>query len=214
MGDLWVQMLAGSDQELRTLKAELQTKHVTEEVVGYEMMIRGAPGNVALRNDAAVIYTEMGRLNDAVRHLEVVVQLQPDSAAAHYNLGTTLAAMNDVTRAAVEYRQAIDCGPTTRSPTTISDTRSWRWRDRRGDRHFREAARLDPQNAAAQYNIGMIARERGDILEAIAQLRNAVRLQPDWVQAVAQLAWILATTPARHCGTPTRRFSWRTMPPR
>ena len=61
-------------------------------------------------------------------------------------------------------------------------------------RQFREAVRLDPQNAGAHYNIAMIARARGDMPEAIARLREAVRLQPDWMQAVAQLAWILATT--------------------
>ena len=62
------------------------------------------------------------------------------------------------------------------------------------DHRFREAARLDPQNAGAHYNIGMISRARGDTAETIEQFRSAVRLQPDWVPAVAQLAWILATT--------------------
>jgi tetratricopeptide (TPR) repeat protein len=64
------------------------------------------------------------------------------------------------------------------------------------DHHFHEAVRLDPQNAGAQYNIGMISRARGDLPEAIERLRTAVRLQPDWVQAVAQPAWILATAPS------------------
>ena len=148
MGDLWVQMLARTDRELRTLKRKLQTKHVAEEVVGYEMMIRGEPGNVALRNDAAVIYTEMGRLNEAVRHLEVVVQLQPDSAAAHYNLGTTLAAMNDVTRAAVEYRQAIRLRPDyALAHNNLGHALLAMAKTDEASRHFREAARLDPQNA-------------------------------------------------------------------
>ena len=53
------------------------------------MMIRGEPSSVALRNDVAVLYTDFGS-RQARPHLEAVVQLQPDSAAAHYNLGTTL----------------------------------------------------------------------------------------------------------------------------
>jgi hypothetical protein len=42
----------------------------------------------------------------------------------------------------------------------------------------------------------MIARARANVPETIERFRTAVRLQPDWVQAVAQLAWILATTPS------------------
>ena len=195
MGDLWVQMLTRTDQELRILNAELQTKHVAEEVVGYEMMIRGEPSNVALRNDAAVIYTEMGRLDRAVHHLEMAVRLQPGSPTAHYNLGTTLAAMNDVSRAAEEYQQALRLRPDyALAHNNLGHALLAMARPDDADRHFHEAARLDPQNAAAQYNIGMIARARGDLPETIVRFRKAVGLQPDWVQAVAQLAWVLATT--------------------
>src|SRR6185436_9047730 len=38
-------------------------------------------------------------------------------------------------------------------------------------------------------------RSRGDFPEAIAQFRQALRLKPDWVPAVASLAWLLATAP-------------------
>ena len=93
MGDLWVQMLARTDQDLQILKRSLQAKHVAEEIVGYEMMIRSEPSSVALRNDLAVIYTETGEPDKAARHLETVVQLQPDSPAAHYNFGTALSSI-------------------------------------------------------------------------------------------------------------------------
>ena len=38
------------------------------------------------------MYDEIGRLEEAAAHFEAVVKLQPDSAAAHYNFGTELAA--------------------------------------------------------------------------------------------------------------------------
>ena len=63
------------------------------------------------------------------------------------------------------------------------------------EHHFREAARLDPANANAHYNIALIARARGDLAETRSRLARAVELQPDWVPAVASLAWLLATSP-------------------
>ena len=56
--------------------------------------------------------------------------------------------------------------------------------------------RLDPTNASAHYNIGLIGRARGNLSEAVERFSEAVRLQPDWVPAVANLAWVLATTPS------------------
>jgi Flp pilus assembly protein TadD/mono/diheme cytochrome c family protein len=197
MGDLWVQMLTRTDQDLRLLKKELQAKHVAEEVVGYEMMIHGEPANVALRNDAAVVYTEIGQLNKAVPHLQAVVQLQPDSPTAHYNLGTTLSAIGNVTGAVVEYRQALRLRPDyALAHNNLGHALLSMGRTDDADHHFREAARLDPGSWSAQYNIGLISRARGDIRDAIDRLQKAVRLRSDWVQAVGQLAWILATTPS------------------
>jgi tetratricopeptide (TPR) repeat protein len=197
MGDLWVQMLTRTEEDLRILKKALQAKHVAEEVVGYEMMIRGEPTNVALRNDAAVIYTEMGQLDKAARHLQTVVQQQPDSPTAHYNLGTTLSSMGSAASAVAEYQHALRLRPDyALAHNNLGHALLSMGRTNEADYHFREAARLDPRNASAHYNIAMIARARGDVPETVERFRTAVRLQPDWVQAVTQLAWILATTPS------------------
>jgi tetratricopeptide (TPR) repeat protein len=197
MGDLWVQMLTRTDRDLGVLRKALQAKHVAEEAVGYEMMIRSEPASVPLRNDAAVIYTEIGEFEKAARHLEMVARLQPDSPAAHYNLGTVLSSMKNAARAAEEYEQAVRLRPDyAAAHNNLGHALLAMARTDDADRHFREAARFDPQNAGAHYNIGMISRARGDIGDAIERLRQAVRLRPDWVQAVAQLAWLLATSPS------------------
>ena len=196
MGDLWVQMLTRGDHELGILKQALQSKHAAEEAVGYEMMIRSEPASVPLRNDAAVIYVGMGQFASAARHLQEVARLQPDSPAAHYNLGTVLSSMNDVTRAVEEYREALRLRPDyAAAHNNLGHALLAQMKSDEAERHFREAARLDPQNADARYNIGAIARARGDAGDAIEQLRHAVRLRPNWVQAVGQLAWMLATAP-------------------
>ena len=197
MGDLWVQMLAHTDQDLRTLKTSLHAKHVAEEVVGYEMMIAGEPSNVALRNDAAVIYTERGELQKALQHLEKVVQLQPDSPAAHYNFGTALSSTGQATEAVEQYRHALRLRPDYAvAHNNLGHALLALKKPDEAEQQFRESVRLDPMNAGAHYNIGMIARARGDLPDAVEQFREAVRLQPDWIPAVANLAWMLATTPS------------------
>ena len=101
---------------------------MTEEIVGYEMMIRGEPSNVALHNDVAVIYTEMGQPDKAVRHLEVVVR-----AAAGFG-GGALQPRNGAVRDGEDERRRrrsisrrSSCGPTMRLRTTTSGMRCSRW---------------------------------------------------------------------------------------
>ncbi len=43
--------------------------------------------------------------------------------------------------------------------------------------------------------MGSVLRSRGDLSEAAGQFREALQLKPDWIPAVASLAWLLATAP-------------------
>ena len=77
--------------------------------------------------------------------------------------------------------------------------------------HFRDAVRLDPSNAEAHYNVGSLLRARGEFAAAGDQFRAALELKPDWIPAVASLAWLLATAPEAAIRDPDRalRFAER-----
>jgi tetratricopeptide (TPR) repeat protein len=194
MGDLWVQMLTRNASNLEILKKALQAKHAAEEIIGYETMIRFEPSNVDLRNDVAVLYTETGQPERAVTHLRAVVDQQPDSPAAHYNLGTVLSSTGRVTQAIQEYQQALQLQPDYGAAhNNLGYALLAIGRTDEALQQFREAVRLDPRNGGAHYNIGALALSGGNVAEAIDRFRAAVRLQPDSIQATVQLAWILAT---------------------
>src|SRR5262245_35201040 len=53
MGDLWIQVLARTDEDLLTLNKDFRPKAVREDLVGYESLIRRSPLDVGLHNDAA-----------------------------------------------------------------------------------------------------------------------------------------------------------------
>ena len=195
MGDLWIQMLTRTDEDLRRLNETLQIKHVTEEIVGYEGMIREEPAKTSLRNDVAVLYTELSQPAGAVPHLEVVTRLQPSSATAHYNLGTALAASGRAAEAADAFRQALRLNPEySQAHNNLGQTLVSQGEPEEAFVHFREAVRLDPSNAGAHYNVALLARARGELTEAIDHLRAVIRLRPDAVQPAVDLAWVLAAT--------------------
>jgi tetratricopeptide (TPR) repeat protein len=197
MGDLWIQMLTHTNRDLDVLNRQIRPKHVSEQIVGYEMMIRSGGSDVSLHNDLAMLYQEIGQVEKAVGHFVAYVQLQPDSAAAHYNLGTALLMEGKPDRAVDEYQQALRLNPNyTLAHNNFGHALLQLGKPEEALRHFHEAARLDPRDPDAYYNIGALFLSRGDASRSIAPLRQAVRLQPDWVRALGSLAWALATAPS------------------
>src|SRR5262249_28741067 len=60
---------------------------------------------------------------------------------------------------------------------------------------FIEALKLDPAYAKAYLGLAIAFKEAGRAAEAVAPLRRAVELRPDEVEALDELALILATHP-------------------
>jgi tetratricopeptide (TPR) repeat protein len=196
MGDLWIQVLTRDDGDLRILNAAYRPKAMTEDIVGYESMIRQDPSRIQLHDDVALLYLELGRAREAAAHLEASVRLRPESSAAHFNFGTALTVAGRVDEAIEQFHQALKIRPDYGlAHNNLGNVLLGRGNADEALQHFREALRLDPSNAEAHYNVGSVLRSRGDLREAIAQFRQALQLKTDWIPAIASLAWLLATAP-------------------
>ena len=73
------------------MNAEITAKMTGEDIVGYETMLKVTPNDAELHDDVALLYLGMGFAANAVRHFQASAALKPESAAAHFNLGTALA---------------------------------------------------------------------------------------------------------------------------
>ena len=196
MGDLWIQVLTRSDDDLQVLNGQFGPKVMTEDTVGYERWIESEPDSAALHNSVASLYLQLNRPQDAVRHFRAAAHLEPDSASSHFNLGTALTVAGDYDSAVLEYQRALSLRKdyaqahnnlasillaTGKLPEALS--------------HLAEAIRLDPNNAQAHYNAGITTLRLGRQADAIAHLKRAVQLAPDSPAALVDLAWLLAASP-------------------
>jgi tetratricopeptide (TPR) repeat protein len=192
MGDLWIQMLTRDDRDLRTLNNQIGPKVVAEDVVGYERWMQTDP-NPALHDDVAVLYLQLQRPDDAVRHFGISAGLQPESPAAHFNLGTALTLAGRLDTAVSQYRRALELRPDyVQAHNNLGSVLLRTGRFDEALPHLAEAVRLDPSNAQAQYNSGVAMRERGRLPEAMGYFRRALTLNADMAGALADLAWLLA----------------------
>ncbi len=66
-------------------------------------------------------------------------------------------------------------------------------------RYYREAIRLNPEQANALTNLGLILLFQGRLREAEDHYRQALQVNPDWLVGLNQLALLLATAPDPAC---------------
>jgi tetratricopeptide (TPR) repeat protein len=155
MGDLWFQLLAGTDRDRAVLNQQARAKMFAEDITGYETMLIADPSDAELHDDVAVLYLGTNRANDAVRHFAASLAIKPDSAAAHFNLATALSVASRLPEAVAEYRRALALRPDYVSArNNFGSVLASLGERREAIEQFREALRLDPTHTQAMCNLG------------------------------------------------------------
>jgi Tfp pilus assembly protein PilF/mono/diheme cytochrome c family protein len=111
MAELWLQVVARTAPDRATLAQAVRGKIAREEIVGHEKMLESDPGNVALHDDVALLYAQVGDLEGTAAHFAESLRMKPDSPAAHYNLGTALVMLGRRETARDQFKEAIAIRP-------------------------------------------------------------------------------------------------------
>ena len=166
-----------------------------QAVTHYESVVRLNPRMALAHFNLGVALALSGRRDEAIARYQRALQLDPDYTAAHNNLGNALFEDHRLDAALARVPRGLTVAAETRRRT------QQHWPDPddpgapdRGDGLFREALRFDPRSADAHYNIGVALQKQGQLAEAAGHFRRAVQLKADWPAALADLAWLLATS--------------------
>ncbi len=179
MGDLWIQVLPKNRRDLDTLTDAFRPKVLAEDTFGYEREVARDPSNVALHDDVAQIYLQLGQAGRAVAHFEASRTLNPGSAATHFNLGTALTVAGRLDEAVIEYRAALQINQDyPRAHNNLGAIFLQRGDNPEAIRHFSEALRLEPANVEARSNLAMAYASGGDFDRAIAAAQAALAMSP------------------------------------
>jgi tetratricopeptide (TPR) repeat protein len=154
MGDLWLQVLPRDNRDLDLLSRDFRPKVAAEDIKGYEAEIEKHPGDTALHDDVALLYLELGKDDGAIAHFTTSKELKPQSAAAHYNLGTALTVARRLDDAAAEYREALRLDPDyANAHNNLGNVLLAQRQFDQAIREFQEVVRLQPDSAAARRNL-------------------------------------------------------------
>jgi tetratricopeptide (TPR) repeat protein/mono/diheme cytochrome c family protein len=193
MGDVWIQVLTRSEADHEAFTRAARRKMTAEDAVGSEALIAREPNHVNLRNDAALIYQELGLPERALAHFSAVTRLQPRSPAAHYNEGTALEALGRRDEAAARYEEAIRLDPSyALAHTSLGNLLYAARRLDEAVSEYRTALRFGAANTNVRCSLARALTEVNRPREAVAEYRTALALRPDWTPCLINFAWLLS----------------------
>jgi spermidine synthase len=164
----------------------------------YESRLSGENASVDERLTLARLYTEVGRLGDAIGLLRRVSADDPTHADARRALAAALAQSGDHDGAIAEYEQVLGLAPASaEAHNDLGLLLMARGDLARATASFEAAARADSMSAAAFYNIGLVYAAQGDAAAAERGYREALARDPRLVEAWGNLAALLVATNRR-----------------
>jgi tetratricopeptide (TPR) repeat protein len=139
-------------------------------------------------NRRAVALLRQGQLEQAKIHLQKALELQPNNAEIHTNLGNVFIYQQRYDEAIAEYQKALRIRPDLFAAQYIlAIALHDKGKLHEAEDHYRQALRLDPAHAEAHYSLGITLMVLGRVAEAIVCYRQALRLNPSFAEACNNL---------------------------
>ncbi len=159
---------------------------------------------LAAQNEKEALYPYwLGRLdydghqyNNAIRHFQHAIELNPQMARAYDNLGLCYYYQNQNELAVTNYERAIELDRGSQHPPpwpylNLAITQQFLNRLPDAEKNLREAIRLDPKFGQAHFQLGTVLEDQQRLEEALPELREAARLDPAYAEPHMAMARIL-----------------------
>jgi Flp pilus assembly protein TadD len=175
---------------LANLGSALESQGKLDEAIAcLRQAVSARPDNAMIRNTLATALRAANRSADALAEFDRALRIDPTYVDAEYNLATTLLALNRPAEALPHLRhvtatQENDAG-------ALGDLGAAYAMLRRFDEAsaaLEASLRINPANAQAHYNLGLIAASRHDMRRAVKEFEEASRLDPSNKDTAAALS--------------------------
>jgi tetratricopeptide (TPR) repeat protein len=165
-----------------------------QAIAAFQEALRLRPDYPQAHFNLGNIFAVEGRLDDAIEHYREAIRLKPQYAEAYYNLGRALAQQGRWPWAEKSFLAALRGKPDYGDAMTrLGNLLLLEGDEENGLRRLFEAVQIDPQNPESHYYLATALAQRRRFAEAVSHFRAAMKLQPKYLSAMNDLAWILAT---------------------
>jgi len=157
-----------------------------------EEALRSDPRNGEVHSEYGYLLARLGQKDEAGAQLDMATRLAPKSGRVHYDYAMFLLNEGKIDQAITEFQTALKHNPNHPEAHYHLGRALFVKGDFEGAKlHYVETARLDPK-APVHSALGVVCARLGQTSEAIAQFKEALRLNPDDAEAAENLRFVLA----------------------
>ena len=185
-----VNFLEPSQQQLNSLLEYYQTKQYADAEKLSLSITEEFPKHLFAWKVLAVILKLTGRINESLVATQKSVQLEPQDAEAHNNLGNTLKELGRLDEAEASYKKAIALKPDyAKAYNNLGVTLQELGRLKEAEASYKKAIKLKPDYAKAHYNLGKVYKTIAKYSKAVECFEKTLELSSeDLLGATLQLA--------------------------
>ena len=190
-------MTSPSQEQQNRLLEHYQNGRFDEAEKSVNSLIKQFPFHNFSWKILAAVLKKTDRASEAVLAGKKAVEIAPDDADAHFNLGNTLKELGRLEEAKASYTHVITLEPDyVQAHYNLGNTLKQLGRLEQAKASYTQAITLKPDYVQAHSNLGSTLQELGRLDEAEASLAQAIVLKPEYLTAKHMLAALTGKTTA------------------
>jgi protein O-mannosyl-transferase len=159
----------------------------------FQKTVLQSPNSAAIQSSLGVSYYQRGQYDLAIAPLERSLSLEPDAYLSELYLALTLSALGESREADVHLHRAEELPKDRYPPWSLfgqANVNLKQWD--RAIEYDRKEIEVEPQNAVLYTGLGEALQANGQTQESIAAFRQAIQLDPGFLDASINLSITLA----------------------
>ena len=182
--------------ETNLILALIKKGRTDEAITHSQVLLKGYPNDAQAHHNLGNALRKKGDSRGAIAAYEKALSIQGRYPSAHYGLGIALDQNGQIDQALAHYLEAVKEQPNyPEAYYSLGNDLLRKGRVEDAIAAYEQALKSRLRYPEVENNIGLALAQKGRPSEAIAHWQNALALQPDSVDPLNNLAWVLATFP-------------------